>query len=78
MIFKLIIYGWWRFFIDKSKISQAIVVNDAQIYFEAYCKGQPVILLHGGLTSVEACFAQLPTFANRYKVIAIEKLLPLT
>jgi pimeloyl-ACP methyl ester carboxylesterase len=47
-------------------------VDDARIYFEVYGKGEPVVLLHGGLFGYIDEFARLiPALSRDYMVIAI-------
>jgi len=48
-------------------------VNGIELYYEAYGSGRPLVLLHGGLMTIDLNFAPLlePLAANR-QVIAIE------
>jgi len=47
-------------------------VNGIQLYYEAYGSGEPLIMLHGNGGSIEAFRNQIPFFARRYRVIAID------
>ena len=47
-------------------------VSGAQIYYAIYGKGDPVILLHGGLGNSDHWANQVPTLAAKFEVIAID------
>ena len=47
-------------------------VNGVQIFHAEWGTGDPVILLHGGLGSIEAFANQIPALAESYHVIAID------
>ena len=48
-------------------------VNGLDVYYETHGDGEPLVLLHGGLLTIEATFAEaLPRLAKYRKVIAIE------
>ncbi len=49
-----------------------VEVDGAQIYYETYGKGSPVILLHGGLGSGNQFGFQVPALADKYQVISID------
>ena len=44
----------------------------AKIYFEVYGKGEPVLLLHGGLGHAGQFGFQLPALIDKFQVIAID------
>lgn len=44
----------------------------ARIYFASFGKGEPVILLHGGLGNGDHWAFQVPELAKRYRVITID------
>jgi pimeloyl-ACP methyl ester carboxylesterase len=49
-------------------------VNDLQMYYEIYGSGQPLVLLHGNLSTIVTSFGQMiPAFASVRQVIAIEQ-----
>ena len=54
---------------DSSGYSQ---VNGIKLFHAEWGKGDPVILLHGGLASVEAWAKQIPVMAKTHRVIAID------
>ncbi|MGH3762514.1 alpha/beta fold hydrolase [Actinophytocola sp.] len=48
-------------------------VNDLDVYYETHGTGEPLVLLHGGLLTIELTFAaMLPELARTRRVIAIE------
>lgn len=49
-------------------------VNGLHLYWERYGQGPPLVLLHGGMLTIELNFATLiPTLAASYTVIGIEQ-----
>ena len=50
----------------------AVDVAGAQIYYARYGKGDPVILLHGGLGNSDHWANQVPALAEHFQVIAID------
>jgi pimeloyl-ACP methyl ester carboxylesterase len=57
----------------KSKGSYAWV-NGLKLYYEIHGSGRPLVLLHGGLSTIETSFSKLlPAFAQTRQVIAIEQ-----
>jgi pimeloyl-ACP methyl ester carboxylesterase len=50
-----------------------VEVDGLSIYYELHGEGPPLVLLHGGLLTIEAAFGDvLPALAERHKVVAIE------
>ena len=48
-------------------------VNGVHMYHEVYGDGSPLVLLHGGMLTIELNFAQLiPTLAGKHQVIGVE------
>jgi pimeloyl-ACP methyl ester carboxylesterase len=48
-------------------------VNGLHMYYEVYGEGSPLVLLHGGMLTIDLNFATLiPTLARRHQVIGIE------
>ena len=53
---------------------QFALINGHQIYYERYGKGRPLVLLHGGINSIQSTFKnQLEYFAAHREIIAIEQ-----
>jgi pimeloyl-ACP methyl ester carboxylesterase len=50
-----------------------VEVDGLSTYFELRGEGPPLVLLHGGLLTIELAFGDvLPALAERHKVVAIE------
>lgn len=49
-------------------------VNGLRMYYEIHGKGQPLVLLHGGGSSIQTTFGKvLPLLAKTHQIIAIEQ-----
>src|SRR2546423_576333 len=49
------------------------VVNGIKMYYEIHGEGKPLMLIHGGGSTIETTFGRtLPVLAKKYKVIAVE------
>jgi pimeloyl-ACP methyl ester carboxylesterase len=50
-----------------------VPVNGLEMYYEIHGNGSPLALLHGGMGTIDSCFADLlPALAATRKVVAIE------
>src|SRR5213080_591491 len=59
---------------SEETASRYASVNGLRMYYEIHGSGQPLVLLHGGLSNVETDFgALLPALAATRQVIAIEQ-----
>src|SRR5438045_3607663 len=48
-------------------------VNGIKMYYEIHGEGKPLVLIHGGGSTIQTTFGKvLPIFAKKYKVIAVE------
>ncbi len=56
--------------VDEEKGNYA-PVNGLNIYYETYGKGEPLILLHGGVNATETFEPLLPTLAKNRQVMAV-------
>jgi pimeloyl-ACP methyl ester carboxylesterase len=57
---------------NNPEAGHYIQANDAKIYYEVYGKGQPIVLLHGGLFGSSVEYSDfINTFKQNYQVIAI-------
>lgn len=65
-------FQWWRNFDDGAFRSGYVEHRGASLYFESHGSGSPILLLHGGLSSQDVFFAQLPALAKEHQVIAID------
>jgi pimeloyl-ACP methyl ester carboxylesterase len=48
------------------------LVNGIRLYYEIYGEGQPLLLLHGNGGSIGSRTKEIPGFAKKYKVIAVD------
>jgi pimeloyl-ACP methyl ester carboxylesterase len=51
---------------------QTVAINGANIYYEVYGEGEPLILLHGGLANGTYYRNQISVFAEQYQVIVMD------
>src|SRR4030095_8034403 len=59
--------------IKKNSISGYAPVNGLKMYYEIHGDGTPLILIHGGGSTIQTSFGKiLPLLAKHYKVIAVE------
>lgn len=57
----------------KPAQASYVDVDGLSIYYEQHGEGPPLVLLHGGLLTIELGFGDvLPALAERHKVVAIE------
>lgn len=58
-----------------SAWAEYATVNGVRMYYEIRGQGPPVVLLHGGMNSIQTSFArQIPVFSRTRRVIAIEQM----
>lgn len=57
----------------QPNVTDYAPVNGLQMYYEIYGSGQPLVLMHGGMTTLEDFGFVLPTFAQTRQVIAFER-----
>jgi len=50
-----------------------LLVRNSRIYYETSGAGEPLLLLHGGLGTVEDFSSQTPELAKHFKVVAFER-----
>jgi len=56
---------------NKGKFAD---VNGLKMYYEIHGAGQPLVLLHGGLATIDNSFGKLiPELSKHYRVIALEQ-----
>lgn len=59
--------------VKKDSINGYAPVNGIQLYYEIHGEGKPLVLIHGGGSTIRTSFSVLlPLFAKHYKVIAVE------
>lgn len=47
-------------------------VNGVKLYYEEYGKGTPLLLIHGGLSSIEGLASLIPELSKKFRVIAVD------
>jgi pimeloyl-ACP methyl ester carboxylesterase len=52
--------------------SGTIKLSDAELYYEIYGSGRPLLMLHGNGQSISAFSEQIPVLAKRFRVIAVD------
>ncbi len=80
MIKKLLFVSLITFLVSTYGFSQSVdtarsqfaKVDDIKMHYKVYGKGDPLILLHGSLESMENWDKQTSEFAKRYKVITVD------
>ena len=56
-----------------SKSNRYATIGDLRMYFEIHGRGFPLVLLHGGGSTIESTFGRiLPSLAKSHQVIAVE------
>jgi len=59
--------------IDSSNTGQFAAVNGLQMYYEIHGSGSPLVLIHGGGSTIESTFGRiLPQLSQSRQVIAVE------
>jgi pimeloyl-ACP methyl ester carboxylesterase len=58
---------------DKKPVSGYAPVNGINMYYEIHGQGNPLVLIHGGGSTIQTTFGYiLPLLAEHYQVIALE------
>ena len=57
---------------NDDEAGKYVTANGIKIYYEAYGSGEPLLLLHGNGQSIDAFNQQIPEFAKKYHVIAVD------
>lgn len=58
---------------DQDSISGYAAVNGLKMYYEIHGKGSPLVLIHGGGSTIQTTFGRvLHSFAKKHQVIAVE------
>ena len=63
----------WRALSSDAQSGQSVHVNEVDIYFETYGKGEPLLLAHGGLATIESMHEQITRFSGERRVIVPER-----
>jgi pimeloyl-ACP methyl ester carboxylesterase len=57
---------------DEATAGHYAQIGTASIYYELHGQGEPLLLLHGVLTSSKDLGKQIPAFAQHFEVIAVD------
>jgi pimeloyl-ACP methyl ester carboxylesterase len=71
------VYRWlkfnaWKCIDGKARGGQYVNANDISIYYETYGAGPPVLIIHGGLGSIESMSNQIEALAKSHFVVAAD------
>ncbi len=59
---------------DETAPNGYATINGLKMYYEIHGQGPPLVLLHGGCSTIETSFARiLPRLAEKWRVIAVEQ-----
>src|SRR5436189_329994 len=59
--------------VNQNSISGYAPMNSLKMYYEIHGEGSPLVLIHGGGSTIQTSFSKiLPLLARHYKVIAVE------
>lgn len=61
-----VIYG------NNPKAGKYVAINGIKMYYEIYGTGEPLLLIHNNGGSIASFKYQIPYFAKKYKVIAVD------
>ena len=61
---------------SNAAASGRIKLKDADLYYETYGSGEPLLLLHGNSQSIYAFNYQIGELSKKYKVIAVDSSWP--
>jgi pimeloyl-ACP methyl ester carboxylesterase len=65
-------YMVWKALSSDAGEGAYAQVDETNIYFEIHGDGEPLLLLHGGFTSIDSFYRQIPLLAKHYRVIAVD------
>ncbi len=57
---------------DSLEVGNYVKVNSAELYYETYGQGEPLLLLHGNGQSISAFSQQIESLSKHFKVIAVD------
>ncbi len=57
---------------DNDSVGKYANINGVKLYYETYGQGEPLLLLHGNSQSINCFQLQIPDFAKKFKVIAVD------
>jgi pimeloyl-ACP methyl ester carboxylesterase len=59
--------------IQEKTTGSYAAVNDLNMYYEIHGSGEPLLLLHGGMSTIGTFYRILPTLAKGRRIIAVEQ-----
>src|SRR5262245_28562802 len=58
---------------QPAAVGRYAAVNELKLYYEIHGRGRPLVLIHGGGSTIESTFGRiLPDLAKTHQVIAVE------
>lgn len=57
---------------NNTTAGKVLKLKDADIYYETYGEGEPLLLLHGNSGSIRDFYQQIPELSKYFKVIAVD------
>jgi pimeloyl-ACP methyl ester carboxylesterase len=55
-----------------SNKGKYLTINNTKVYYEEYGKGTPLLLLHGGLSTISLFSTAIPDLAKHFRVIVVD------
>ncbi|GAB0155340.1 hypothetical protein CHRYSEOSP005_06010 [Chryseobacterium sp. Alg-005] len=56
----------------NDSAGKVLKLKDAELYYEIYGEGQPLVLLHGNGGSIKEFYKQIPELSKHFKIIALD------
>ncbi|UOU99956.1 alpha/beta fold hydrolase [Chryseobacterium daecheongense] len=56
----------------NDSTGKVLKLKDAELYYEVYGEGQPLVLLHGNGGSIKEFYKQIPELSKHFKIIALD------
>lgn len=56
----------------NTSAGKVLKLKDADLYYEIYGEGEPLLLLHGNSGSIRDFYQQIPELSKQFKVIAVD------
>ncbi|ROI00726.1 alpha/beta fold hydrolase [Chryseobacterium daecheongense] len=56
----------------NDSAGKVLELKDAELYYEVYGEGQPLVLLHGNGGSIKEFYKQIPELSKHFKIIALD------
>ena len=68
-------YVWLGLLLPLSAFGEYAEIHGIKMYYEVHGEGRPVVLLHGGTSTIQTSFAeQISVLSRNHRVIAIEQM----